>query len=96
MRAERGNAVSAVAVAIVSYNTREHLRCCLASVLLQGTDEIVVVDNGSTDGSAEMVRSEFPGVDLRVDSSNPGYGASANAAVAACRAPYVYRTRRER
>lgn len=79
-----------VAVAIVNYNTCDHLRACLASVQQAGVArEIVVIDNASTDGSAAMVRSEFPGVSLHANSHNTGYGSAANQAVANCRAPYI-------
>jgi hypothetical protein len=80
---------SGVAVAVISYNTRDILRDCLASVMAESPLEVVVVDNGSTDGSAEMVRREFPQARLVVDESNPGYGAASNRAVAECVAPYV-------
>jgi GT2 family glycosyltransferase len=78
-----------MAVVIISWNTRELLRDCLASVLMDAAAEIVVVDNGSTDGSIEMVRRKFPSVSLEVLPSNPGYGAGCNAGVRACRAEYV-------
>ncbi|HEY0169103.1 MAG TPA: glycosyltransferase family 2 protein [Jatrophihabitans sp.] len=63
-----------VAALVVSYNRRELLRQCL-SALLQQThplDEILVLDNGSTDGSVEMVRGEFPSVSLAQSPSNIG------------------------
>lgn len=78
-----------IAVVIVNHNTREHLRQCLASLLLESPSEIVVVDNASTDGSVEMVRSEFPGVKLQDNSRNFGYGAAANQGMAGCTAEYV-------
>ena len=78
-----------IAVAIVNYNTRDILRGCLESVVRERPARIVVADNGSTDGSAEMVRERFPEVTLLVDPSNPGYGGGANAAIAAARAPQV-------
>jgi GT2 family glycosyltransferase len=78
-----------IAVAVVSYNTREHLRACLASVYADSPTEVVVADNGSTDGSIAMVREAFPSATLHIDSSNPGYGAAANAAIAECDSPYV-------
>jgi len=53
-----------ITVGISSYNRKDLLREALRSVLAQhGVDfEIVVVDDGSTDGSAEMVEREFPAV----------------------------------
>lgn len=78
-----------LAVVVVSYNVRELLRACLLSALGEGPDEIVVVDNASGDGSAEMVASEFPGVVLRVNAANGGYGAAANHGVAACSSPHI-------
>lgn len=78
-----------IAVAVVSFNTREHLRVCLRSARADGAAELVVADNGSLDGSAEMVRWEFPEARLLVDPSNPGYGAAANRAIAATTTPYA-------
>jgi hypothetical protein len=78
-----------LAVAIVNHNTRDHLRACLASVRAAGRAEVVVADSGSTDGSAGMVRHEFPEALLLADGGNPGYGAAANRAIAACSAPFV-------
>jgi N-acetylglucosaminyl-diphospho-decaprenol L-rhamnosyltransferase len=77
------------AVAVVSYNTRDLLRGLLASVRAEAPPETVVVDNGSSDGSAEMVRAEFPAACLIVDPYNPGFGAAANQAVAATSSDYV-------
>ena len=71
-----------VGVAVISYNTREHLRACLESVPLSEVREVVVVDNASRDGSPEMVSDEFPWVTLVANEQNRGYGAAANQAVA--------------
>jgi len=81
--------MSDIAVAVVNYNTRDHLRRCLASAFEDGAREVVVADNGSTDGSIRMVGSEFPTAVVLVDQSNPGYGGAANAAIAKCRSEYV-------
>lgn len=81
--------MSAIAVAVVSYNTREHLRACLAKVFAESPIQVIVVDNGSSDGSGEMVAAEFPAAELHVDWSNRGYGAAANQAIARARAPYI-------
>jgi GT2 family glycosyltransferase len=77
------------AVAIVNYNTREHLRACLATVQSEAPSQTVVVDNASSDGSAEMVRAEYPWVTLHANQTNRGYGAAANQAIASCTAQYV-------
>lgn len=78
-----------IAVAIINYNTRDLLRNCLASAMAERPNEVVVVDNGSTDGSPAMVRAEFPKVTLCADEGNPGFGGGANRAFAQCRSPYV-------
>jgi GT2 family glycosyltransferase len=68
-------------VVIVNYNTREYLRACLGS--LSGADgTIIVVDNASSDGSAAMVKAEYPRVVLVANSRNLGYGAAANQGIA--------------
>jgi GT2 family glycosyltransferase len=85
----RRTRTSRMAVAIINWNTRDLLRTCLETCLAEGPVEIVVVDNGSYDGSIDMVRREFPEVHLKVLPSNPGYGAASNVAFRLCRAPYV-------
>ncbi|HEX5761380.1 MAG TPA: glycosyltransferase family 2 protein [Thermoanaerobaculia bacterium] len=83
---------TAVAVVVVSFNTRDLLRACLESVRAElggGSGELVVVDNASTDGSAGMVREEFPEARLLANDGNPGFGAAANQGLAACRSPYA-------
>lgn len=63
---------------IVSYNVAPLLRRCLAS--LGEADEIVVVDNASSDESVEMVGREFPGVTLIASTENRGFGVGVNEA----------------
>lgn len=65
-----------LAIIIVNWNTRDLLRRCLATVYASVGDfsyEVVVVDNGSTDDSAAMVRDEFPRVTLISGHGNVGY-----------------------
>ncbi len=65
-----------LAIVIVSYNTRDLLRDCLRSIGSGGvvcTLDIWVVDNVSRDGSAAMVRAEFPGVHVIDSPRNGGY-----------------------
>jgi GT2 family glycosyltransferase len=78
-----------MAVVAVSFNTRELLENCLRSVVAAQPAETVVVDSGSTDGSRELVRTQFPQVRLVTTSENRGYGAAANAGIAACSAPAI-------
>lgn len=78
-----------MAAVIVSFNTRDHLSACLGSLAHTKLVETVVVDNGSTDGSIELVRDQYKWVRLEVASANDGYGAAANRGIACCTAPYV-------
>lgn len=79
--------MSRVSVVVVSYNARGHLERCLTA-LAGEADEVIVVDSGSTDGSAELVRGRFPGVRLIVPPTNEGYGASANAGLGVAEGDY--------
>lgn len=84
--------VATVAVIIVNWNTRELLAECLASVAetTEGLDlETVVVDNGSSDGSPDMVRERFPRVRLIANCDNLGFAAANNQAIASTATPYV-------
>jgi N-acetylglucosaminyl-diphospho-decaprenol L-rhamnosyltransferase len=80
-----------ISVSVVSYNTRDLLAEALRSVQMQqALDwEIVVVDNASDDGSAEMVAREFPSVRLLTNSTNRGFAAANNQAIAASTGEYV-------
>lgn len=89
-----------VSIIVVSFNTRDLLRDCLASVceecgrLPEGvTAEILVVDNASRDGSADMVTAEFSnsGVPVRLIRSevNLGFGVANNRAIEAARGRYL-------
>lgn len=79
--------IAGIDVVLVSHNTRGLLLAALASV--EDAGEVVVVDNASTDGSAEAVRRAFPRVRVLENAGNPGYGAAANQGIAACSAPFV-------
>ena len=70
-----------IAVAVVSWNTRELLERCLRSFEPEherGTVEVWVVDNGSSDGSPDMVRERFPWVNLVAPDENLGFGRAVN------------------
>lgn len=80
-------------IIVVSYNTRDYLRRCLDSIRLYAgaarLDRTIVVDNCSGDGSQEMVREEFPWVELIALEENIGFGAANNRAMAAGDAPLL-------
>lgn len=81
-----------VTVSIVSYNTRDQLRRCLAGLAAAsaGFDlSITVVDNASTDGSAGMVALEFPEVRLLALSRNLGFAGGNNEALRDCTSRYA-------
>lgn len=70
-------------IVVVNYNTRERLRACLQSLAAQRGAAFVtyVVDNSSTDGSAAMVRAQFPNVRLIESAVNGGYAYANNLAL---------------
>ena len=75
-----------LSIVIVSFNTRELLRRCLASLPAGAgprTLEVFVVDNASRDGSVEMVRAEFPGTHVIASDENLGFARGTNLGLAA-------------
>jgi N-acetylglucosaminyl-diphospho-decaprenol L-rhamnosyltransferase len=73
--------MSDLAIVIVNFNVRELLWSCLRSLERAGAElavDVWVVDNGSTDHSAEMVRREFPWVRLRETRANLGFARANN------------------
>jgi GT2 family glycosyltransferase len=82
-----------VTVCVVNWNCREMLRECLRSLAprRQGVHvEVVVVDNASTDGAADMVAREFPRVRLIRNATNRGFAAANNQAAAVARGRYLF------
>lgn len=80
-----------VSVCIVTYRARDLLRDCLCS-LRENTRlnyEVIVVDNGSQDGVAEMLRQEFPQVLLIENDRNEGYTRPMNQALRLGRGRYL-------
>lgn len=72
-----------VSVLVISYRTRELTLGCLESLLATTTDldlEVVLVDNGSGDGTVEAVRATFPSVDVVALADNVGFAAAVNLA----------------
>ena len=71
-----------ISVIVVSYEAEGVLRRCLDSVapLVEDGHEVWVVDNASSDGSAKLVRRDFPGCRLLQLDENVGFGAANNRA----------------
>lgn len=81
-----------VSVVIVSWNTRDLLRACLASIARQPQSvsiEVIVVDNASRDGTPDMVADEFPDVHLIRNELNRGFAAANNQGMRLRRGRYV-------
>ena len=81
-----------VTLSIVNSNNRELLRRCLETVVQtvkQVRYEVIVVDNASDDGSADMVGASFPHVKLIRNATRLGYGASHNRAIQQARGRFV-------
>ncbi len=81
-----------LSVIIVSYNTRELLDNCLASLqeeIASPKAEVIVVDNGSSDGSEEMLRQKYPRVRLIINSINKGFAAANNIGIRIATGKYV-------
>jgi GT2 family glycosyltransferase len=82
-----------VSVCIVNWNCRGRLRACLRSLAPEDQKadvEVIVVDNGSTDGAADMVAAEFPEVLLIRNGANAGFARANNQAAARARGRYLF------
>ncbi|NLE99960.1 MAG: glycosyltransferase family 2 protein, partial [Anaerolineales bacterium] len=79
-----------VTVVIVSWNVRSLLSRCLRSLADAGRSlDVIVVDNGSSDGSAAMVQAEFPAARLIANADNRGFAAANNQGIALAEGRYV-------
>lgn len=81
-----------VSIIIVNWNTRDLLRDCLKSVYEQTKGisfEVIVIDNASSDGSVEMVKSEFYQVVLIENKQNRGFAAGVNQGIAVAKGRYA-------
>jgi GT2 family glycosyltransferase len=82
-----------VSVCIANWNCRNRLRACLRSLraLRQKVRlEVIVVDNASSDGAADMVAAEFPRVKLIRNDANAGFARANNQAAARARGRFLF------
>ncbi|MGB3244717.1 MAG: glycosyltransferase family 2 protein [Sulfitobacter sp.] len=80
-----------VSVVVISYNTREMTLDCLRSIAAETRTphEVILLDNASTDGSAEAVAAQFPDIRLMAEIQNHGFAQGNNIAIAYARGEYV-------
>ena len=81
-----------VTIVVVSFNTRDLTNQCLKSIYSETGNvnfQVVVVDNASTDGSAQMVAEQFPQVTLIQNADNRGFAAANNQAFAIARGRHI-------
>ena len=77
------------AVVVVNYESGPVLASCVASLEAEAPAELVVVDNGSTDGSVGELKRRCPGIAVVDPGRNLGYGAAANRGVAATGSEFI-------
>ena len=81
-----------LSIIIVSWNTRQILEDCLKSIYSNppaGDFEILVIDNCSSDGSAEMVKAFFPQARLIVNTTNLGFAGANNQGIRLSQGRYI-------
>ncbi len=81
-----------LSVVILNYNVQYFLQICLESVFKAISNlsaEVIVVDNNSSDGSIEMIKSNFPEVVLIANQTNLGFARANNQAVKVAQGKYV-------
>ena len=89
---QRAGVAASWAAVVVNYEAGPSLTTCVETLLADdsaGAPEVVIVDNGSADGSVEQLEATFPEVTVIRPGANLGYGRAANLGAAATRAPIV-------
>jgi GT2 family glycosyltransferase len=81
-----------LSIVLVCWNNKKYLEPCLDSLYkdgLQCTYDVVVVDNGSVDGSQEMLREKFPQVQIIQNDQNVGLGRASNQGIEGTLGKYI-------
>jgi GT2 family glycosyltransferase len=83
--------IGLVSVVIPNWNGKRFLAGCLDSLLTQNYErcEIIIVDNGSHDGSVEFIKTNYPQVELIQFEHNTGFSVAVNAGIRASRGEYI-------
>ncbi len=83
---------TSISICIVSYQTRQYLSRCLKSIYAhppRRSFEVIIADNGSTDGTGEWLQGEFPQVKVIQNTQNLGYTAAMNQALRLATGEYL-------
>lgn len=85
------SAAPVLSVVIPSWNTKDYLAACLATLAAaeKPASEVIVVENGSRDGSLEFLRAEHPEVRLIANAENQGFARGSNQGMRVARGRYV-------
>lgn len=81
-----------LSIIIVSWNVKELLNACLISIFRYLKDfeyEVIVVDNDSNDGTLDMIKTNYPQVNLLANKKNIGFGAANNLAMKMAKGEYI-------
>lgn len=80
-----------VTVVIPNYNGMKYLKGCLDSLRMQSKKDfrVILIDNGSADGSADFVKQFYPEVEMKCFAENRGFCAAVNEGIRMTRTPYV-------
>ena len=83
-----------ISVVIAAYNEEEHLDKCIISVLSQTYQnfEIIIINDGSTDGSAEIInkyKEEYKEKVIAIDKKNGGQASARNCGISAAKGKYI-------
>lgn len=81
-----------VSVVIPNYNGKDYLEACIDSLMASkpAPREIIVVDNGSKDGSADNLKAKYPGIILINHKENLGFTGAVNHGIVAAVQPFVF------
>ena len=83
--------INKASIVITTKDRRDDLRQALASSFAQSVPvEVIVVDDGSTDGTAELVRQEFPATRLQISEVSRGYIVARNHAARMASTPFIF------
>ena len=80
-----------ISIAIPNYNGKKYLNNCLKSIYKNSyqPNEVIVIDNGSTDGSIEFLEAEYKKLKIIRNSKNLGFAKAANQGIRESRNDYV-------